>query len=276
MPGRARSFKLPGVKTPFLMLASRTVGWLADRRIPTFARAPIYRTYARFTGAELADVRAPLKSFPSLGAFFVRHLKPGARTIEADPELLPSPADSMLQDLSCIQGDTILQAKGMEYSVRELLAGAGSELDLEGGFAWTLYLSPRDYHRVHAPEAGRLSEVRWLPGRFLSVRPSILERKPGVFAKNERAVLRLETARGPLFLVMVGALNVARIRVLGVQAGDDVQDGQQAFERGEELARFEMGSTVILIAPPQSHLRPTEGLQQGQTLKLGEAIARWH
>lgn len=256
---------------------SRTVGWLADRRIPGPLRAPIYRTYARFTGAELADVAAPLASFPSLGAFFVRHLKPEARTVERDPGKLPSPADSMLQDLSCIEEDTILQAKGMAYDVRELLAGVGSELDLEGGYAWTLYLSPRDYHRVHAPETSRLVEVRWVPGCFYSVRPSILAKEERVFARNERAVMRLETEHGPLLMVMVGALNVARIRIIGVEAGVDLPfdpERQRRFERGAELARFEMGSTVILVSPPGG-LKPIQGLHQGDTIKLGQPIADW-
>jgi phosphatidylserine decarboxylase len=265
------------VNTPFLARMSRTVGWLADRRVPGPLRAPLFRTYARFTGATLDEVAAPLETFPSLGAFFVRHVKPEARPIESDPTRLPSPADSMLQDLSCIRGDTILQAKGMDYSVRELLAGVGDDLDLEGGHAWTLYLSPRDYHRVHAPETCRLTEVRWVPGSFYSVRPSILAKKPRVFAQNERAVLRLETIHGPLILVMVGALNVARIRVLGIELGVDLElepDSQRHFERGAELARFELGSTVILVAPAAS-LQPNADLTQGQAIKMGQPIADW-
>ena len=267
-------FKLSRVKTPFLMAASRTVGWLADRRLPTFMRPWAYRTYARFTGANLDEVRAPLASFPSLGAFFIRHLKPDARPIEGDPTRLPSPADSALQDLSQIQADTILQAKGMGYSVRELLAGVGDDLDLEGGYAWTLYLSPRDYHRVHTPEACVLSQVHWVPGRFLSVRPSILAKKPDVFAKNERAVMRLETEHGPLLMVMVGALNVARIRILGVETGVEVTGGTQAFARGAEIARFEMGSTVILVSP-KGKLQPLAELQLNKSIRLGQAIGRW-
>jgi len=277
-PRTRSSVKLCSVKTPFLMMASRSVGWLADRKLPRFLRPWAYRTYARFSGASLDEVRAPLESFPSLGQFFVRHLKEGARPIEADPAKLPSPADAMLQDLSVIAEGSILQAKGIDYSVRELLAGVGEDLDLEGGHAWTLYLSPRDYHRVHSPEACTLSEVRWIPGRFLSVRPKILARKPDVFAKNERAVLRLETEHGPLLLVMVGALNVARIRVIGVPTGEDVTAGERRFERGEELARFEMGSTVILVAPgPGEHaqLSPLPELKQGQSIRLGHAIGLW-
>lgn len=265
------------MNTPLLSLMSRTVGWLADRRIPGPLRKPLYRTYARLTGASLDEVRAPIESFPSLGAFFVRHLKPDARPIEAHPGRLPSPADSALQDISKIEAGTILQAKGMAYPVRELLAGVGDELDLEGGFAWTLYLSPRDYHRVHAPEACRLTEVRWVPGSFYSVRPSILAKKPRVFARNERAVLRLETERGPLLLVMVGALNVARIRVLGIEPGVALEldpDSQRLFARGAELARFEMGSTVILVAPKGGPV-PTAGLVQGQPIRLGQPIAEW-
>lgn len=262
------------MSTPFLAAMSRLTGWLADRRIPRPLRSGVYRTYARFTGADVNEASSPLDGYPSLGAFFVRRLVEGARTIEADPGLLPSPCDGTVQDLSVITEGSVLQAKGSSYPIRDLLAGVGEDLDLEGGRSWTIYLSPRDYHRVHTPEAAKLTDVRWLPGNFYSVRPSLLLRKPRVLCDNERAVLRLETERGPLLLVMVGALNVARIRVVGVEPGEDGPPsirGGVNLERGDELARFEMGSTIVLVAPAggPTHL---DGLAQGDSVRLGQPI----
>jgi phosphatidylserine decarboxylase len=262
------------VKTPLLSAMSRTVGWLADRRIPRSLRAPIYRGYCRFTGADVQEVRPPLDGYPSLGAFFVRRLVAGARTIEKSPQLLPSPCDSSIQNISKIQEGTILQAKGRPYPIRELLAGVGEDIDLEGGHSWTLYLSPSDYHRVHSPEDASLTEVVWVPGSYYSVAPKVLLKRPGVIAGNERAVLRLETSRGPLFLVMVGALNVARIRVVGVEPGVDIKLNKP-FARGEELARFEMGSTVVLVSP-KGGITPLDALAEGSPLQLGQALASWN
>jgi phosphatidylserine decarboxylase len=252
---------------------SKTVGWIADRRIPRPLREPIYRGYCRFTGAAIDEARPPIDGYPSLGAFFVRRLAQGARTIEQDPRLLPSPCDSRIQNISTIQSDTVLQAKGSPYSVRDILAGVGEDIDFEGGHAWILYLSPSDYHRVHSPEDATLTEVRWVPGSFYSVAPKVLRKRNGVIAGNERAVLRLETSRGPLFLVMVGALNVARIRVLGVEPGVDTKLDRH-FTRGEELARFEMGSTVVLLSP-KGGITPLDSLSEADALRLGQAVARW-
>ena len=256
--------------------SSRLVGWLADRRIPRPLRAPILGGYARLFDVDLSEVRLPLAEHPSLAAFFVRRLKAGARSFPADPAVLPSPADGRVQAAGRIERDALLQAKGHSYSVTELLAGAARDVQLEGGWAWTIYLSPRDYHRVHAPVDARLVDVRWVPGGRLPVKPSVLERRDRVFATNERAVLRLETERAPLFLVMVGALNVSRIRVVGVAPGEGAPAGGRAFARGDELARFELGSTVILIAPAGGP-EPARGeaTRVGKAVRMGDALGAW-
>jgi len=233
----------------------------------------VYRGYARCTGASLIECRGPLEIYPSLSAFFVRRLQEGARPIEANPELVVSPVDGTYQHLGPIEEGSVLQAKGRPYPLRELLAGVGEDLDLEGGRAWTIYLSPRDYHRIHAPEAGRLVEARWVGGARYSVAPKVLARRL-VLPVNERAVLRLECERGPLLMVLVGALNVGRIRVVGVSPGPRPDLGAgRAVERGEELARFEMGSTVVLVAPPGLEALPEAAA--GQPVRLGTPIARW-
>ena len=256
------------------MCLSRATGWLADRKIPTPLRGPIYRSYCRFTGADLEEVRPPLKAYPSLGAFFVRELIDGARPVESDPELLPSPVDGTVQSLDEVSEGSILQAKGRSYPVRDLLGPVGADIDLEGGFAWTIYLSPRDYHRIHSPETARLVESAHLPGARHSVAPKVLARRE-VLSINERVVLRLETERGPLLLVLVGALNVGRIRVVGVQPEHTGPvDPPLERARGAELARFEMGSTIVLISPPGGP-EFTEELSVGDSVRLGQTIGRY-
>ena len=255
--------------------SSRLFGWLADRRLPRALRAPVYRLYARAYAVDLSELRLELAEHPSFGAFFVRRLREGARPLPRDTDLLPSPCDGTLQACDAVRAGTILQAKGRPYPVAELLGAAAEDFDLEGGLAWTIYLSPRDYHRVHSPVRGRLEAVEWLPGELFSVGPRVLARREKVLSINERAVLRLSTPGGPLWLVMVGALNVGRIRVVGVEPGRDVPAGEPLpFARGDELARFEMGSTVVLISPPGG-LAPLEETREGQAVRLGEALARW-
>ena len=166
-------------------------------------------------------MRLRLEDHASLSAFFVRRLVDGARPFPGDPTVLPSPCDGRLQASDPIEAGTILQAKGRPYSIAELLGPIAERVDLEGGHAWTIYLSPRDYHRVHSPEDARLSDVAWMPGERYSVAPKVLDRREKVLSVNERCVMLLETAGGPLVCVMVGAYNVGRIRVVGVPPDRD-------------------------------------------------------
>ncbi|MCY2961617.1 MAG: archaetidylserine decarboxylase [Planctomycetota bacterium] len=251
---------------------SRLVGWATDRRVPRFLRGTVYGGFARYAGADLSEVRLAIDDFPSLGAFFIRELKAGSRPIDPHPDALVSPVDGTIQTVCAIEQGTVLQAKGRSYPVAELCGGLEQGLELEGGSAWTVYLSPRDYHRIHAPIAARLDAARWIDGERFSVAPKVLDRRR-VLDVNERCVLRLESARGTFLLVLVGALNVGRIRVVGVQpsyAPQPVRPGSR-FERGAELARFEMGSTIVLIAP-RGVASPTASLASGQGVRLGARI----
>ena len=230
--------------------------------------------YAKQYGVDLAELRLALEEHPSLAAFFVRRLREGARTFCAEPGSLAAPCDGTVQAVDQIQDGMVLQAKGRPYAVKEILGETLTPASLEGGSAWTIYLSPRDYHRVHAPVAGQLEQVRWLGGARFSVAPKVLLARPKVLSVNERAVLRLASEHGPLYLVMVGALNVGRIRVVGVEPSTGgLSMPARNVARGEELARFEMGSTVVLLAPAAGP-RPIAGLTPGKTLRMGEIIGR--
>ncbi|MAB79105.1 MAG: phosphatidylserine decarboxylase [Planctomycetes bacterium] len=264
---------LASMTRAFRLALSHLVGWLVDRRIPGPLRRLVYGTYCRLTGADPSSAQLGLEHYPSLGAFFVRRLQPDARPLAPDPALLISPCDGHLQASQRIDEGTLLQAKGMAYPLAELLGGASDGKALEGGQAFTIYLSPRDYHRVHAPLAADLVRVSWLAGDRFSVAPGVLSRRPRVLARNERAVLELSSELGPYYLVMVGALNVGRIRVVGVAPGTTPDAARTPhFERGAELARFEMGSTVVLVFP--AGLVDPLGLAQGAPLKLGEPLGR--
>lgn len=273
--GASQRAPLPGGIAPRLELAaSHAVGWLADRWIPPFLRAPLYRTYGALTGADLTEMHGRPRDYASLGAFFVRRLREGARPVDPAPDVLPSPVDALVQASAPIASGCVVEAKGRTYPLRELLAGVGEDLVLEGGHAVTLYLGPKDYHRIHSPLDARLVEARHVPGRRLSVQPRVLAKRT-VLPGNERVVLRLEGERGPLLLVLVGALIVGRIRVVGLErftAGP--LPVPRRFARGEELARFEMGSTVVLVTPPGA-LEPGSAPEAGGEVKLGARLARW-
>lgn len=257
--------------TPLRRALSLAVGWAMDRRIPTPLRASAYRGFARVFDANIAEARGPLEIYPTLGAFFVRRLVDGARVFPHDPALLPAPCDGAVQAVSRIERGALLHAKGRAYPVEQLLADRASERELEGGEAWIVYLSPRDYHRVHCPLDARLVDIAWAAGARYSVAPKVLERRR-VLDVNERAVLCMESGGLRWYLVMVGALNVGRIRVVGATTG---RSGPLArpleYARGDELARFEMGSTVVLVFPPGS-FRARDGLVQHQPLRMGEPI----
>ena len=209
-------------------------------------------------------------AYPSFNAFFTRALRAGARPIDGDPDAVCCPADGEVSETGTVTDGRLIQAKGWDYTLLELLGGDGRlAADFDAGAYATIYLSPRDYHRVHAPLACELASVRWIPGELRSVAPKVLLRVPRLFATNERAVLALDTPLGRAYLVMVGALNVGRIRVVGVETGKSPAK-PLTFARGAELARFELGSTVVLVVP---RARALAGLGPESALRLGQRLA---
>lgn len=239
-----------------------------------------------------AVVRDPTK-FRSFNEFFTRALVPGARTVDADAKAFVSPVDGTVSQFGDLTGgepgdasggaSMIIQAKGHRYSAETLLAGrADWAAEFAGGQFITIYLAPYNYHRIHMPLKGTLREWAYVPGRLFSVNHATARALPGVFAKNERVVALFDTELGPLAMVLVGALFVGSTET--VWAGEitppHVRDpAPQGYaqrepvvlEKGAEMGRFNMGSTVILLTPKKLAWRPA--LASLQTLRMGERIA---
>jgi phosphatidylserine decarboxylase len=220
--------------------------------------------------------------YASFNAFFTRALKPGARAPDADPLALLMPADGCISQLGRIQAGRIFQAKGQDFTAAELLGDAAMAAPYADGDFITVYLSPRDYHRVHMPWPGRLLETLHVPGRLFTVAPWGVRAIPRLFARNERLVCHFETDFGPMCLVMVGALLVSGVET--VWGGEEIppyasrtrrrdwrgQDIQLA--RFAEMARFNYGSTVIVLLPPGAATLDT-ALAAEQAVRLGQRLA---
>jgi len=223
--------------------------------------------------------------YRSFNHFFTRALRPDARPLAQAPGAIACPADGSLSQAGRIESGRLLQAKGQDYSLRALLGGDRTwSRRFEGGSFATIYLSPRDYHRVHMPYNGTLQRMLHVPGRLFSVNDTTSRRVPGLFARNERVINLFETEIGPMAVILVGAIFVSSIET--VWAGTITPVSQQVrswdyapespvqpiqLHKGEELGRFNMGSTVILLFAPD-RVSWSEGMQPGDLLRMGAQI----
>ena len=222
------------------------------------------------------------RGFATFNDFFTRELKDGARKIDADANAIISPADGTVSAVGILQGDSLFQAKGIDYSLDELLATdiAESSSYVNGRFA-TIYLAPYNYHRVHAPFDAELVAARYVPGDLFSVNEATVSRVAGLFRRNERLVMHFRTAHGPAVLIFVGALNVGSIstpwsgeirpRKAGIVDAIDISKHDTIVQKGDLLGWFNMGSTVILLLPDGA-CEWHDNFDAGDTLRMGEAI----
>ncbi len=281
-PASARLFVALQYLLPQLLL-SRLVGALARARA-AWIRRPLIRAFVRAYRPLLAEAAQPDPSgYESFNAFFTRALRPGVRPLARAPDAIVSPVDGRISALGTTAQGRILQAKGRDYSLHTLLAG-NTELAarLAGGPFMTVYLAPFNYHRIHMALAGTLVGAWYVPGRLFSVNDASAALVPNLFARNERVILEFSGARGPHVLVMVGALFVGSMAT--VWHGDIVRhraaaplalplpEGAASFlERGAELGRFNMGSTIILLMPEGSGVWHA-ALAAQTVLKVGESV----
>src|SRR5688572_5061286 len=190
---------------------SRAFGGVADVPLPRPLRRPVLGAFARAVGIDLAEAELPLEEYGSLNAFFVRRLRPGARSWPLAEGVLASPVDGIVGQLGTVREGRVLQAKGRWYSAAELLADPAGAGPYEGGSFVTLYLSPRHYHRIHAPCAGTIAKAEHVPGALLPVNEAAVAHVPNLFSRNERLVAYLDGPVGRVAVVAVGAYNVGRI-----------------------------------------------------------------
>jgi phosphatidylserine decarboxylase len=263
---------------------SRLVLRATRSRAPAFKNALI-RMFMRGFNPDMSDaVEREPTAYASFNEFFTRALRAGTRPVDPNAGAVVSPVDGTVSEAGTLTADRLLQAKGHEYSLRALLAGNDAwERTFAGGSFATIYLAPFNYHRIHMPLGGELRESFYVPGRLFSVNRTTAQLVPGLFSRNERVFCGFDSGGMPWALILVGALNVGSMAT--VWHGDvtprkhrevtalPVSDvlAPTTLLKGAEMARFNMGSTVILLFPPGA-ARWRETLVAGRVLRMGESI----
>lgn len=263
---------------------SRLMGRFTQCRNRIFKNLFI-RTMVRIFGVDMSEAAvSDPNAYSCFNQFFTRALKPGVRPITAEHGTVASPADGAVSQCGSITDGRLLQAKGRDYSLVALLGGdVQRAAPFIGGSFATIYLSPKDYHRLHMPLTGRLREMVHVPGRLFSVNDATARAVPDLFARNERVVAIFDTEAGPMALVLVGAMFVASIEtvwhgVVTPPAGKsvrvwDYRENPLQLDRGAEMGRFNMGSTIIVLFGPDA-VEWRESLAAGATTRMGEAVGR--
>ncbi|ANF98133.1 archaetidylserine decarboxylase [Paenibacillus bovis] len=238
---------------------SRLTGSFAKSRasralIPKFIQA--YRIPAE-------DAEKSVNDYHTLNEFFTRRLRPGARPVDADPMSLTSPVDALITAMGPLQDGLIPQVKGQDYSLEELLNHSPRMETYRDGYMFVLYLSPTDYHRIHAPVTGKQTERDHIPGKVYPVNDKSMLNMRAVLSRNERQITYMQHHYGEVAVVKVGALNVSSIRY--------ADETRTSWNKGDELAYFEFGSTIVLLIQ-QGTFTPDEMLHIGSRVKMGEKL----
>ncbi len=263
---------------------SRVMYWLTRRRLGAIKNIFTAWFIGHFRVNMTEALEPDYHQYPTFNSFFTRALREGARPIVSGHNEIASPVDGRVSQAGRIEAEQIFQAKGHHYSMRSLLGDSSYAKFFTGGEFATLYLSPRDYHRIHMPVSGELREVLHVPGRLFSVNPATVANVPGLFARNERVVAIFETELGPMAMVLVGAIFVASIETVwqgevtppsrnGVQTWHyPMPEGAPIrLEKGVEMGRFNMGSTVIVLFGP-GQMRWGAEITAGNAIRMGQLL----
>lgn len=264
-------------------LLSRAAGCLADCTW-SWVKNPFITWFVKRYQVDMRQAVEPdPTAYACFNDFFTRALTPDARPLDSEPNSVLSPADGVISQLGAIEHGRIFQAKGQNYSVQELVGGNMEHAELfQGGQFATVYLSPRDYHRVHMPLGGTLREMIYVPGDLFSVNRITAENVPRLFSRNERVVCIFDTPAGPMGLVLVGAMIVASVETVwaGLVAphrrrisARNYNEVAPSLERGAEMGRFKLGSTVIVLFGP-GKADWDNGLGAGDFVQMGQKLGK--
>lgn len=264
---------------------SRAAGWLAQSEEPMIKNAFISRFVEHYKVDMSQACETDPLAYPNFNTFFTRALKPGMRPICSDEQAIACPADGAISQVGPIEQGRIFQAKGQSYTVHELLGGdTASASDYAAGAFATIYLSPRDYHRVHMPFTGTLTKMTHVPGDLFSVNTVTAAEVPRLFARNERVVCHFDTSAGPMVVVLVGAMIVASIETVWAGLVTPIKRSIRTTEygarpapiylkKGDEMGRFLLGSTAIVLFP-ENTVQWDEKLAANSTVRMGQQIGR--
>jgi phosphatidylserine decarboxylase len=271
----------PLLKTVITLLPQNAISRLIGRAGRSKVSKRFIKPYISIFNINTDEIEQPLSSYPHLTAFFTRNLKAGARPICSLSDALVSPVDGKVAQFGPIRRGTLIQAKNIEYTVEQLLGCPKENAEkFEGGTFLTIYLSPRDYHRIHMPLDGELTHFTYIPGRLFPVNAIGVHHVPGLFTKNERLITYARTPAGEMAIVKVGAFIVGSVKVGYGEHTTNVKKGKMysldlpempRYRKGEEIGLFEFGSTVILLFE-KDRILLDEHIQEGTYLKYGGRI----
>lgn len=260
-------------------LLSRLLGALANCRYPKLKNSLIQLAIRHYQIDMAEAASSDLNDYPHFNAFFTRHLKPGLRNWPKNNDLVTSPCDGYISQIGAIIDGTLIQAKNHPYRLVDLLTAKTTHYQqLKNAHFASLYLSPKDYHRVHMPYDGTLTDMIYIPGKLFSVGALTTATIPQLFSRNERVVCCFKTNCGPMIVVLIGAFLVASIVTTWhgavtpchyghPQHWDYTTNQQHVFKRGDELGHFAFGSSVIVITP-----RPLDATLERSPVKLGQCV----
>ncbi len=261
---------------------NRLCGLVADAQLPRFLLTLLIRIFSWKYGVNLKEASKQVSEYRNFNEYFTRKLLPDARTLDPDTEAVLSPVDGILGESGFINNGVLIQAKGLEYRLADLLKDPERTKFYDGGVFITIYLAPYNYHRIHSMVTGEVREFCYIPGDLWTVSPLGVHHVPGLFARNERLITYFKTEKGECALVKIGATVVGRIRVVYHDITSNrpsaafqkiVLTSPFRVERGDEVGLFELGSTVICLFPP-GQIELNE-LKIEQEILLGQAIGRF-
>lgn len=263
-------------------LLSRLAGCVAECRWRWF-KNPLIKWFVKFYQVNMSEAQiSDPSAFANFNDFFTRALQEGARSFVGEPGSIACPVDGAISQIGDIEAGRIFQAKGHAFSSFDLLGGSHSlAREFDGGKFTTIYLSPKDYHRIHMPVSGTLREMTYVPGKLFSVSPLTASQVPSLFARNERVVAIFDTEYGPMAMVLVGAMIVASIETVWAGLVTPPKRQLQKFsyndpielKKGEEMGRFKLGSTVVLLFGKDA-MNWEQALCADQPVRMGQRLGQ--